>query len=112
MGRRARRFAFASETELAEVATMGVCVNLDVDRPFLASALQPVARAAWARVADGGGPDELLREARVARRSLRLAVGAATERRFIEAVIAHARAERAARASAPARPRKIGAGGE
>lgn len=110
MGRRAR--GFASETELAEVATMGVCVNLDVDEPFLASALQPVARAAWARVADGGGPDELLREARAAWRSLRLAVGAATERRFLDAVIAHARAERATRPSAPARARKIGAGEE
>jgi len=102
MGRRAR--GFSSRTELAEVATMGVCVNLDVGDPHLAAALQPVARAAWARVADGGGPDELLREARRARRRLRLAVGATTERRFVEAVIAHARAEQV---TAPERDRKI-----
>jgi len=85
---------FSSATELAELATLGVCVNLDVGDPHLAAALQPVARAAWARVADGGGPDELLHEARRARRRLRLAVGATTERRFLEAVIHHARAQR------------------
>jgi hypothetical protein len=93
MGRRGR--GFASRTELAEVATMGVCVNLDLGDAHLAAVLQPVARAAWGRVAEGGGPEELRREARRARRRLRLAVGATTERRFLEAVIAHARSERA-----------------
>ena len=102
MGRRAR--GFASRTELAEVATMGVCANLDVGDPHLAAVLQPVARAAWARVAEGGGPDEILREARQARRRLRLAVGATTERRFLDAVIVHARAEQA---TASQKARKI-----
>ena len=103
MGGRAR--GFASRTELAEVATMGVCVNLDAGDVHLAAVLQPVARAAWARVAEGGGPDELLREARRARRRLKLAVGATIERRFLDAVIAHARAEQA---TGSHRARKIG----
>lgn len=89
MGRETR--GFADDTELAEVASMGVCANLHAGRPLMAAALQPVARAAWDRVAGGGGPDDLLRAARRARRDLRLAVGAETERRFLASVIAHAR---------------------
>jgi hypothetical protein len=106
MGRRAR--GFSSRTELAEVATMGVCANLDVGDPHLAAVLQPVARAAWARVAEGGGPDEILREARRARRRLRLAVGATVERRFLDAVIAYARAERATASHGLVRSRGTG----
>jgi hypothetical protein len=95
---------FSDDTELAEVATLGVCVNLGAGDAHLAATLQPVARAAWERVAEGSGPEELLREARRARRRLRLAVGATTERRFLDAVIAHARREARRAASA----RKIG----
>lgn len=91
-----RSRGFADDTELAEVASMGVCINLHAGQPLLAAALQPVARAAWDRVAGGGGPDALLREARRARRDLRLAVGAETERRFLESVIAHARGRKIA----------------
>lgn len=87
---------FADDTELAEIASMGVCVNLDAGRPLMAAALHPVARAAWDRVAGGGGPHDLLRAARRARRDLRLAVGAETERRFLESVIVHSRARKIA----------------
>lgn len=90
----AARRGFADDTELAEIATLGVCVNLQVGEPLLAAALQPVAATAWARLAGDAAPDDLLREARRARRELRMAAGAVTERRFLDSVIRHARHQR------------------
>jgi len=79
---------FTDPTELAEYASLGVRVNIDAGRGELAAALQPVARAAWGRVA--GGADDLVAEAERARDALRLTVGAIAERRFLERVIAYA----------------------
>jgi hypothetical protein len=80
---------FADDTELAEVASLGVRLNLEAGRIGLAAILQPVARAAWSRVA-GDHDDDLLAHAERARDALSLTVGAVTERRFLESVIAHA----------------------
>lgn len=91
-------WAFADDTELAEMATLGVRLALDAGRGAMASVLQPVARAAWARVEDGGDPADLLEEVARAHETLRLRVGATGERRFLAAVVAHLTASGAARA--------------
>ncbi|MEW6581286.1 MAG: hypothetical protein AB1416_00810 [Actinomycetota bacterium] len=81
-----KKRGFRSDVEVAEIATQGVCVNLAVDEPLLAAALQPVARAAWGLVHGDTDPRELRREVARAERSLRLACFAQMERRFLKEV--------------------------
>ena len=90
--------AFADDTELAETASLGVRLALDAGRGGMAAVLQPVARAAWARVEDGGDAGELLDACARAHDALRLRVGATGERRFLASVVAHLTGAGAARA--------------
>jgi hypothetical protein len=90
--------AFADDTELAEMASLGVRLAVDAGRGAIASVLQPVARAAWARVEDGGDDGELLEECARAHAALRMRVGATGERRFLASVVAHLTGPGAARA--------------
>lgn len=96
-----RSSPFDDDLDLAETATLGVRANLALGQPMLASALQPVARAAWALVEDRHGVTALLDEALTARARLDLACFAQDERRFLEAVIVYA-----ATRAAPPRPRR------
>jgi hypothetical protein len=83
---RDRRQTFRDDLEVAEIATLGVCANLDFDQPLVAAALQPVARAAW-ELAGGEGDAEILRrEVAVAEARLRDACFAQMERRFLRRV--------------------------
>ena len=84
---------FASLTELAEVATAGVLFNLEAGDHLAAEALQPVARAAWAAVADRAGTGELVRAARRAQGALAMSCGMAGERRFLADVLAYLAAD-------------------
>jgi hypothetical protein len=97
---------FEDDLDVAETATSGVCFNLAVGDMVSARALQPVARAAWGLVEDGGTPRELLREARRARADLELVCGAWGERLFLDNVIAYAEGRRRRR------PRKLPEAGE
>ena len=85
---------FDCDLDVAETATAGVRFNIAVGDTLSADALQPVARAAWGLVEDGGAPAELLREARAARRRLELVCGASGERLFLDNVIEYARTRR------------------
>jgi len=80
---------FESDVHLAEVATAGVRFNLGVSHDMTASALQPVARAAWGLVQDPADPAPLRRAARRAITELRLVCGASAERRFLQDVLDH-----------------------
>lgn len=91
MGRARRSRGFRSDRELAEVATFGVCMMLDLDEPYVAAVLQPVASAAWRLVLEGTCAGELEREAKRARRRLRRACWSGPALVFLDAVIAHAR---------------------
>jgi len=80
------RRGFRDDLEVAEMATLGVCANLDFDQPLVAAALQPVARAAW-ELAGGEGDAETLRdELAAAEARLRDACFAQAERRFLQRV--------------------------
>ena len=83
---------FDSPTELAEIATAGVQVNLAAGDTLAAAALQPVARAAWALAADPTAAGELLAAARAAQAALAMACGMTGERRFLRDVVAYAAA--------------------
>lgn len=83
------RRGYADDAEMAECATLGVRVNLDCGRGAMAALLQPVARAAWGRVEDGGDDGRLREECLHALDALRLRVGATAERRFLRSVLAH-----------------------
>lgn len=83
---RSGRQEFRNDLEVAEIATMCVCANLEFEETHVAAALQPVARAAWELV-DGSGEVGLLRrEVRKAESRLRLACFAQGERRFLKHV--------------------------
>lgn len=98
MGRRARR-GFRSPLELAEVATEGVQFNLLVGDDLAATALQPVARAAWDLVTDPSAAPELADAARAAAAMLAMACGMSGERAFLADVFAYLEGERPAYAS-------------
>ncbi len=91
MVRAGRSRRFRSDRELAEAATTGVCMMLDLDEPYIATVVQPVASAAWRVVLEGRGARELEREAKRARLRLRAACRSEPAVAFLEAVIRHAR---------------------
>ncbi len=91
MGRSRKSRGFRNDRELAEVATFGVCMMLDLDEPYIAAIVQPVASAAWRVVLDGTGSDKLTREAKRARRRLRRSCWSGSALVFLDAVITHAK---------------------
>ena len=80
---------FRSPVQLAEVATAGVRFNLMVGDELAATALQPVASAAWGLVDDPQADDDLLQAALAAEAALTMACGMTGERRFLADVLAY-----------------------
>jgi hypothetical protein len=84
---------FPDDESLAEALSFGVWRALRAGLALNAGLLQPVAVVAWERVAGTADARDLLREARRARRGLRLVVRAAHDRALLDEAIVHARAD-------------------
>lgn len=74
---------YRSATHLAEVASAGVRYNLAVDDQIAASALQPVARAAWELVHNPQAVEQLRQAVHSAEATLAMACGVSDDRQFL-----------------------------
>ena len=80
---------FHSNVDLAEVATAGVRFNLAVRDKLAASALQPVALAAWGLVEEPQAVAQLVEAVHAAEGALAMACGMNGERQFLADVLAY-----------------------